>query len=155
MAMTAARLRSRGNGQFQGIVPGAAGRRAGARPSSHSFWDKTKTRSVTSSAVTLNRPVDLEVQSDPAPMPTPKSARSANGLQLPTLIDRSQSDPDPLGVCILSRRIDGRSAIGTEELQPPATIVGGLNVKPGLTGLDMELATLCADGHPKGGENAD
>ena len=55
------------------------------------------------------------------------------GLQPPTLIDSSQSDPDLLGVFILSRRVDGRSAIGTEELQPPTTIVGGLNIKFRLT----------------------
>jgi hypothetical protein len=55
------------------------------------------------------------------------------GLQLPTLIDSSQSDPDLLGVFMPSRRIDGRPAIGTEELQPSTTIVGGLNIMLGLT----------------------
>ena len=73
------------------------------------------------------------------------------GLQLPTLIYRSQSDPNLLGVFILSRRIDRRSAISTEKLQPPTTVVRGLDVKPGRARRYLKMAALCADAHPVGG----
>ncbi len=70
------------------------------------------------------------------------------GHQLLTLIYRSQSDPNLFGIFILTRHIDGRSAIGKEELQAPATVVGGLDIKPGLAGSYLKLPTLRADGHP-------
>lgn len=73
------------------------------------------------------------------------------GPKLLALINRPQSDPNLLGIFILSRRIDGRSAIGTEKLQPSATVVRGLDIKPGLAGRYLKLATLRADGHPVGG----
>lgn len=48
---------------------------------------------------------------------------------------------------MLSGRVDGRSAVGTEELEPPAAVVGALYVKSGRTGRDLEPVAVCADGH--------
>ena len=48
---------------------------------------------------------------------------------------------------MLSGRVDGRSAVGTEKLEPPAAVVGGLDVKSGCTGRDLEPVAVCADGH--------
>ncbi len=48
---------------------------------------------------------------------------------------------------MLCGRVDGRSAVGAEELEPPAAVVSGLYVKSGRTGRDLEPVAVCADGH--------